>query len=490
MRMAHIPLVAVVVLAGCNESLVPNYASPNPDVTTQLGFQTLVTGLAGGLRNDFGLFMTAMSAFARDAGNFTNSEPQEITEFMGAGTPLLASDLGGTVWANQFQMVKTADSILVSLPRVSSPAPYSTGARAQITGVIMTFKALAFIYLAETRDTVGVPIGGVGLTNTKTPAPIICNKDVWRYIVAVLDSANVELNVDTTDALPITLPAGFSAVGATAGPSTRAGAFAAFNRALAGKANLELAYAIARSTAATAPSPSGAGQPDATALQRADSALQASALYQPAALAPPAPGAFTDANAVYQDFSSTSGDLVNPINQELGTLRILNEFVAAVDTANDARWKNKFIVNPFPPQLLSYSGVSSGFAIDFYPSAASPVPIVRNEELVLVRAQVRLGLNDLSGAWTLINQVRSQVGTLAPLTQTTDYVTTRDALLREQRISTVLESSSDRAIAIRMYGLAAVADTTWGATDTHVTLFPLPSAELIGRNGNTTPQCQ
>jgi hypothetical protein len=40
-----------------------------------------------------------------------------------------------------------------------------------------------------------------------------------------------------------------------------------------------------------------------------------------------------------------------------------------------------------------------------------------------------------------------------------------------------------------MYGLAVVADTTWGAADTHAMLLPIPQQELAGRNGNVTPQC-
>ena len=77
---------------------------------------------------------------------------------------------------------------------------------------------------------------------------MLCNKDVWAYIVALLDSGNAALNAAGSVALPVSLPPGFGSVSTTAGPSTTPGAFAAFNRALAGKAGLELAYAIARGT--------------------------------------------------------------------------------------------------------------------------------------------------------------------------------------------------------------------------------------------------
>jgi len=472
----------VVALSACDTPTVPNYASPNPDVTTRTGLQTLVTGLFGGTRNDLVWVITEMASFARDAGNFTNTDPRFITEFLGDGTPVGNSDFGVFGWNNQFQMVRTADSILAALPGVKSPTAYSAGERAQITGVVLTIKALNYMYLAEQRDTSGVPIGGDKLNDLGTPAPILCNKDVWAAIVAILDSGNAALAVDPTDPLAISLPAGFSAVSATAA------SFAAFNRGLAGKANLELAYAIARSSAGTAPTPTSAGAPDHNALLRADSAIAASTLYQPSALTTPAAGPFSDPLAVYHTFSGTSGDIVNPVNGEIGTLRMMREFTASVDTVNDQRWKAKFVKNSAGEQQQGYASVSDSFIVAFYPNVSSPIPIVRNEELVLVRAQIRLGLGDLPGAWTLINDVRTQVGGLPPEAASTDYSTTRDALMREQRISTVLESSSDRAIAIRMYGLAAVADTTWGSNDTHATLMPVPITELSGRT-SATPSC-
>ncbi|HZS61612.1 MAG TPA: hypothetical protein VFA43_20220 [Gemmatimonadaceae bacterium] len=476
--MRRLAIIGIIMTIGCDTPTVPNFASPNPDVSTRAGLQTLVTGLFSGTRNDLVWIIGEEASFARDAGNFTNTDPRFITEFLGDGTPIGNSDFGTFGWNNQFQMVKTADSILTALPGVKSPTAYSTNDQAGITGVVLTLKALNYMYLAEQRDTSGVPIGGDKLNDLGSPAPILCNKDVWKAIVAILDSGNAALSVAPSNPLAINLPGGFSFVSATAG------SFSAFNRALAGKAGLELAYAIARSGAG-APTPTSAGSPDQAALQRADSAIAASALYQPSQLAAPVPGPFADPIAVYHTFSATSGDLVNPINGVIGTLRMLNEFVDAVDTAADLRWKAKFGVNPITQaQQAGYSGVSSGFIFEFYPGVGSPIPIVRNEELVLIRAQIRLGLNDLPGAWTLINDVRTQVGGLAAEPVSADYVTTRDALMREQRISTVLESGGDRAIAIRMYGLATVADTTWGASDTHATLMPIPLNELEGRSSS------
>ncbi len=315
---------------------------------------------------------------------------------------------------------------------------------------------------------------------------------------------SIQLNTAGSIALPISVPAGFAAVAQTASPSTAPGSFAAFNRALAGKAGLELAYAIARGTGG-APTPTSAGSPNAAALLRADSALTASALYNLTAIKPPAVGNFPlDANGVYHTFSGASGDQVSPVNGNYFQFVTTFDFTNDVDTLNDLRWKNKFVPDPQPVQVGTYAGVANPHLFLPYATVNSPIPIVRAEELALVRAQIQLGLGNLANAISLINTVHQQAGGFAtPLTIAATYTAVRDTLLKEQRISTVLEGSGDRLIAIRMYGLQLTADTTWAAhsgpdavvdasvkaTDFHNTVATLPPAEISSRGGSWNLQC-
>ena len=60
-----------------------------------------------------------------------------------------------------------------------------------------------------------------------TPAPILCARDAWKAIVALLDSGETQLNVDPSPGLPTPMPSGFAAVGSQASPSTTPGSFAA-----------------------------------------------------------------------------------------------------------------------------------------------------------------------------------------------------------------------------------------------------------------------
>ncbi len=502
------PIIAAAAAAlaaiGCKDSVVPFFTAPTSVPANASGVQNAVTGLFGAMRTDQQYFLIYMNAFARDALVFLSFDAQYVTELAGL-QPGSAADFTGTgVWNNQFTNAKQANTIIATLPSVPD---FDSHQAAAITGVLQTMKALDFMYLAETRDTLGVPIYSIV---NGVSSPPYCAADVWRYIVALLDSGNASLNAAGPIPLPVVLPPGFGAVGQTAGPSSTPGAFAAFNRALAGKAGLELAYAIARSTPGTRPTPASAGVPDASALGRADSALTASALYNTGAIAPPLAGPFAlDPFGVYHTYSAQSGDAPNPLNRYYLQLAPLSDLALDVDTANDLRWRRKFVPNPHPLQLPQYSAAAVPASYLPYSSTNSPEPIVRAEELALVRAEIQLGLGNYGAAITLINIVHQQAGGFAtPLSIAPTYTAVRDSLMKELRISTVLEGSADHVLAIRMWGMEAVSDTTWSSTagpdaaavaaitsqgtppvDLHTTISPIPSSEVQGRGGSYALTC-
>jgi hypothetical protein len=497
-------LVSTTVLAGalgCSDSAVPYFDSPTSIPPSATGVQNAVMGLFGASRSDQFDYLWLSTGFARDLFWFLGASPNTLTDIAGlvpganANTTLICC----RVWNAEYENAKQANIISASLSNVTS---YSAAQVAAITGVVQTLKALNFMYLAEMRDTLGIPLYAIGPNATDPP---YCNKDVWKYIVALLDSGLADLTTAGPIALPVTVPPGFASVGQTAAPSTTLGSFASFNRALAGKAGLELAYAIARGTPGNAPTQSTPGSPDATALHRADSALTASALFDLAAITPPATGSFAlDPHGVYHTFSGQSGDQSSPINQYFFNFVTTFDFTFDVDTVNDLRWKNKFVIDPQVVQVGTYAGVADPHLYLPYAQVSSPIPIVRAEELALVEAQIQLGLGNLANAITLINVVHQQAGGFGTkLNIASTYTAVRDTLLKEQRISTAFEGGADRLIAIRMYGLQLTADTTWAATsgpdavvdnavkptDYHTTVATLPPVELSSRGGGWNLQC-
>jgi hypothetical protein len=498
-RWSALAVASVVALAACSDSNVPFFVAPTSVAASPGGVQNAITGLFSATRIDLGGFVTTVGAgYSRDGAEFLNTEARTVEYPLGVFPTPTSS---GGDWVQEYQNILQAQQILATLPKVT-PA-YSSAATAAITGVVQTVEAYNYMILAEAHDTLGAAILPVGLTSSAN-APAFCNPDVWKYTIALLDSANASLTTAGATPIPITMPTGFAGVSATAAPASAAGSFASFNRALAAKANLELAYAIARQVKANAPTPSSPGSPTAgsgaAALATAMADLTGSAMYNPAALAPEAPTFSASPTAVMFDFSGTSGDIVNPIQGELALLAQLNDFVADVDTLHDLRWKTKFALNPHSVQQQFYNPVASKYIPTMYPSPSSTLPIVREVELVLWHAQILIGQANYAAALADINNVRATLGgpslTPYPASDALSYVTIRNDLMREQRISTTWEGSVDRTIAIRMYGLALVSDTTWThedpnvkSADAHTTVNPIPFAELTARGGTMTTTC-
>jgi len=478
-------------VAACKDTAVPNFRSPQINAGTPAGIQYLVTGIVAASRGDVGNDILGLSAFSREIGVFTSTDSRFITEWMGNGIVIPNSDFyGGGGWSNEFRVAGDAQAIIKELGAVT-PA-YSASDASLITGVMKTFQAYDMMLVAETRDTNGVPIAGYD-SPASAPAPILCIKDVWQGIAALLDTGEIALDAGTPGPLPVKLPTGFSAVN-MAGPSGTAGSFAGFNRALAAYAKLQLAYAVSRSPGGSPATPTTPGSPLASALTSADSAIHATFLYNPGALAPPTGGDFTDPLAVYHNFSSTSGDQVNPVTFVIGqttTVDVLDTVANEIAAGGDAR-AVKLIVNSSAPNSgcgpACNSIASEQMTLGFYQTASSPIPIIRNEELVLIEAQIQLGLGNFANAVTAINAVRTNVGGVAPFAGAS-YLPIRNQLLHELRASNIGEPGEERLMAVRNYGLQVQETTTWGTADTHATVLPIPIQESGPRNGDITPTC-
>jgi starch-binding outer membrane protein, SusD/RagB family len=493
---AGLAAVALIGLSACKDSTVPNFRSPQINPGTAAGIQFLVTGVVAGMRTDIGQDILGMSSFAREVGVFTATDQRFITEWMGNGTPIPISDFYGSGgWSNEFRIAKDADFVITSVPKVT-PA-YSAKDASLITGVMKTFEAYNMMLVAETRDTNGVPIAGF-VAPTSTPAPILCIKDVWGGIAAMLDSGEADLDAGApagglNGPLPVKLPIGFAAAD-SAGASGTVGTFAGFNRALAAYAKLQQAYAVARSPGGTPPTPTTPGSPLASALTSADAAIHATFLFNPAALGPPTSGDFADPLAVYHSYSSASGDQVNPVTFSVGqttNVFVLDTVADEIAAGGDNR-AVKLIVNsanPTSPCTGCNDIVVKHMTLGFYQTASSPIPIIRNEELVLIEAMIQLGLGNFSNAVTSINAVRTNVGGVAGYAGALAYVPIRDQILHELRASNIGEPGEERIMAVRNYGLQGPTTTTWGSTDTHATVLPIPISESGPRNGNITRSC-
>jgi hypothetical protein len=115
----------------------------------------------------------------------------------------------------------------------------------------------------------------------------------------------------------------------------------------------------------------------------------------------------------------------------------------------------------------------------------TPLPIVLNEELILVRAEALWGLNRDAEALALVNLVRQNSGGLAP--RLAGSFATRTDLLREilkqKRYSLLFESGS-RLVDYRMFGLYSALGMELRPPGPGPQVIPFPSAEINARDGN------
>jgi hypothetical protein len=88
-----------------------------------------------------------------------------------------------------------------------------------------------------------------------------------------------------------------------------------------------------------------------------------------------------------------------------------------------------------PPQNLN---IPATHRFTIYPTPTSPAPIIRNEELMLLRAEANIFTNNLGAALQDINNIRAVSGGLGPVAFATpaDGLT---ALLYERRYSLLFE---------------------------------------------------
>jgi hypothetical protein len=480
---------AVVAIAACSDSNIPFYTAPTSVPATPGGIQNALTGLFSASRIDInGFTITEAAGYARDGSVFTNTEPRTVTYPLGVQqTP----NSSGAIWPQEYQNILQGQQIIAAIPSVAPT--YSAAQAAALVGVTQTLIAINYMLVAEAHDTLGVAIRPAG--NLSAPPPAYCIKNVWQYIVALLDSANTQFTAAGAITIPITLPVGYQGV-KVAGPSTVAGTFASLNRALAAKANLELAYAINRPAQIDtqfSPDTNVVPTPDAGAIATAAADLAASGMYNEAQLAPNSPSGFpTSAYGVNWDFGPSSGDVTNPIFGQIGTEATLKDLIASVDTINDLRWKAKFIKNPNQVQQPQYNPIANFFCCAnptpwsyLYNMSSSPssvIPEAREEGLVILNAQIMLAQGNYAGAIAKANLVRVQVGGLPAKVVAPTYIAARDFVLSEQRISLAWEPWAARTISLRMYGLALVADTTWNNPG------PPPAYHLANRTQESAPQ--
>src|SRR5579863_5616472 len=352
---------AGTALAACNEALVPDFNTPTGFAHDIGALQNEMTGVFSHARVNMVGFQTEMDGFARNSAYFTPSEGRFVTELTGAAQ-LDDDNFGANTWTEQYQTIKDADSVIGVVPTLTNAGAAIPVANVKaIQGAMQTMKALEYMYILLAHDTVGMAITSPGgAISGSGVAPIICARDSWKAIVAMLDTAQAEftaagpatvMGVPGSTFTALQVPPTYSAIGNTAG------GWMNFVYALRGRARVEYAYAIARGPGGVRPNPISAGQPDVNQLDSAIIDITASNLYTPTLTA----GEAIAGNdlGVFHGYSSAAGDLTNIVSTISAATFVLEGAARQIYTLHDQRFLAKFAIAPGPPTSTGAAAASS-----------------------------------------------------------------------------------------------------------------------------------
>lgn len=458
--------MAMAAAAGCKDNpVVPPLDAPAADALgglTHSSVQLLATGLLGQERANANVFayIVEPEIWARDAYRIDASEPRFIQETLG-GNPDPGSFSGGGSWAGYYTAIRAGNTILLSLNN-AAPGEFTASEASAIRGFVRTIKALEYWRVIEIHDSVGAVIQTD--VTTEVP-PVRCKPAVLSYVAALLDSANTDLTAAGSVSFPFTLPAGFQSGTAGRNYSTVSN-FILFNRGLKGK--VDYYRAIDR----TNPTP----------------ALFATAITElTAALGGAAPGAVPPANFAkgpYYTFAVSAAENV-PNNNSDSKAR-LNPLVKDSVQTGDTRAAKIVSTSTLSQQGLTSNLAYSG-ALASSANQVAPLGILRDEELVLLRAQAEIEAGQLAQAILDVNDVRTNYGLAA-----TTFATVadgRNAVLYEKRYSLLYEGPQHLDDLREYKFLNATFHRKETATDPFNAALPLPRAELNARSLIVNPAC-
>ncbi len=426
---------------------VPDLNNPSleslRETPTPSGVYAASTGLLIGSRasktNQNG-YVAHLGILGRESYTFDPGDPRFVTEMLaGASLDPGSPAFGGSQWALPYANIRNANTVLTALEKVSGVDPADKEA---IRGFAKTMQALDFLTIVTTRDTNGGPIDVGG--DYSQLAPIESKERMLAHIATLLDESKGHLEA-AGDEFPFPLSSGYEGFDT---PAT----FLKFNRAL--KARTEV-YRENWQAAL-----------DALAQSFVDRT-------KPMSL------------GVYHAFGTGSGDTTNGLTSpnifaHPSIVTDAERKAGCTDEAAqpfkclDDRVKNKLKV----VEARTYQGLTSNYMFTLYESNSAPLPIIRNEDLILLRAEanIRLGTN-LTAAEEDINHVRAVSGGLPPVTLVGENAV--DVLLKERRYSLLFEGGH-RWIDMRRYQQLGTLPKDKPEHAVH-DKFPIPVAEADAR---------
>jgi hypothetical protein len=400
-----VAVLGAVTLSSCRDLDVLNTNAPTEDQLTGSPSRTVLGRAAVGIQieafNDVAGEIQQWGIYGREVLNLLGNDPRETGEELRG--PQDPGGRAGGGWIGKYGAIRTIHTYLTA---VNNAGDLTDQEKRASRGFAKTIKAWHLHRLAVRSGPTGLPID-TDRPITAEPAPFVTSAQAMEYASALLDSALADLQAGGT-AFPFSFVPGYTGF-------TTPATFARFNRALAAKVLVHRATFHA-CTACWAQA--------ATAL--AGSFITDTGL----------PGSLS--TGVYYGYTGAAGELSNPVTENLTSdrywshqsvvtgaqlrpggqpdLRLTSKLAPAgrTRTFNDVSATHKPVLYNNPTTLTANTGAD--------------IPWITNEELILLRAEIRWNTGDKLGAVSDINLIRQHAGglglsTLTPASPDADFIT-------------------------------------------------------------------
>lgn len=422
-------MVGVLALSACDLDITNTNAptveeltgSPNRNVLARAA-----TGIFAQTYNNVGTEIQFYALYGREGYNLLGNDPRETGEQIRG--PQDPTGRNANIWLPIYSAIRSINTYLTALPEA---ADLTDAERRASAGFAKTMKAWHIHRLAVRTGELGIPLD-VDRPIDAEPAPFVSFTEAMQAASDLMDEAYDDLQAGSAD-FPFAVPPGYDGFDS---PAT----FADFNRALAAKILVHRATFV-----------------DCTSCwAEASTALDASFVTDGGL-----PGSLAD--GVYYAYSSAAGEPANPVTEPLSSDRLWvhPSIVTGAQTQTggdpDMRLTQKVMDSG---REWSLEGLTGTHKPILYNSSANPenadlgapIPWITNEELLLLRAEVRWNTGDPQGAIDDINRIREHAGGLPDASLTTGSSTEAfvDELLYN-RLYSLMWSQGTRWIDARRY---------------------------------------
>jgi hypothetical protein len=432
-RLTPLPVMYLLIALGWSSCTVEPILDPNNPSTSgitqnaSLGeIQNLAVGAEAAMRNTLNNYWDGVSVIGREYYRFSTSDPRLTSDLLGKGSATLDNNTFYTTnpFNARYRVVKNTNILIAALQ--NTKAAISDAQRKAAIAYAKTVQAHELLMVFNQQYDNGIR---VDVSDPDKLGPFLSKDESLNAIQNLLNEANIDLKGNGVD-LPFS----------TTLYSKKASEFSKFNRALAAR----------------------------VAIYRKDWNLANTALTE----------SFYDLNGSLTDgayylFSTAGGDLLNPVFFPLNTppaeARVVQPSFITNAEAGDTRLSKA----PKRTSTATQDGLSSDYDFWVYKTNVAPMPIIRNEELILIYAEVQAQLNNTANAVTAINKIRN-AASLGNYTGATDLNSLITEILKQRRYS--LFGEGHRWIDMRRYNrlnelpIDRIGDDVWPQ-------FPRPATE-------------